>query len=119
MSVPVLDHAVSALYPLIAAVAGTLTPVGGAVVAIVLCTAALRLLLLPLNVAAVRGERSRVALAPRLADLQRRHAKDPARLRTEVMSLHQEAGTSPFAGCLLVLLQAPVFMVWYRVFTAQ
>lgn len=118
MSIPLLDHAVSTVYPIVNAAAAILTPVGGAIAAIIVCTVALRLLLLPLTLAAVRGERSRVALAPQLAELQRRYATDPARLRTEVAALHRTAGVSPFAGCLPVLAQSPVFMVWYRIFTA-
>ena len=119
MSIPLLDHAVYLLSPLVAAATTFLAPVGGAAAAIVLCTAALRVLLLPLTIAAVRGERSRAALAPQLAELQRRHGNDPARLRAEVASLHQKAGVPPLAGCLPTLVQSPVFMVWYRIFTAS
>lgn len=118
MSIPLIDQAVAAVYPLVSAATVFLTPVGGAVATIILCTAALRLLLLPLTIAAVRGERSRAALAPQLAALQRRQATDPARLRTELAALHQKAGVSPLAGCLPMLAQSPVFLVWYRIFTA-
>lgn len=119
MSIPFLDDAVAAVYPLIANLATFLHPVGGALAAVVLCTVTLRLLLLPLTMAAVRGERSRAVLAPRVAALQKRHAKDPARLRTELAELYQGAGTSPLAGCLPVLVQSPFFLVWYRVFTTH
>jgi YidC/Oxa1 family membrane protein insertase len=118
MSIPLLDDAVSAVYPLIANLATALGPIGGATAAVVLCTMLLRLLLLPLTLAAVRGERSRAVLAPTVAALQRRHANDPARLRAELSTLYQGAGTSPLAGCLPVLAQSPFLIVWYRVFTA-
>jgi YidC/Oxa1 family membrane protein insertase len=117
MSIPLLDGAVGAGYQVIAGLATVLGPVGGAVAAIVLCTAALRLLLLPLTRAAVRGERARSALAPRVVQLQRRYAKEPARLSTELTKLYRGAGTSPLAGCLPVLAQSPLFLVWYRIFT--
>jgi YidC/Oxa1 family membrane protein insertase len=113
VSIPLLDGAVAAVYPLIAGLAGTVGPVA----AIVLCTVALRLLLLPLTLAAVRGERTRLALAPRVAELRRSHGKDPARLTTELTELYRTAGTSPFAGLLPMLLQTPAFVVWYRIFT--
>jgi YidC/Oxa1 family membrane protein insertase len=114
MSIPLLDGAVSAVYPFVVHLAAVLSPVG----AIVLCTVLLRLLLLPLTLAAVRGERARVALAPRVAALRKKYGKDPARLGTELTELYRSTGTSPFAGFLPLLLQSPAFIVWYRIFTA-
>jgi YidC/Oxa1 family membrane protein insertase len=116
MSIPLLDAAVATAYPAIAGLAGLLAPLGGAAATIVLCTAALRLLLLPLTRIAVRGERRRAALAPRVREVRRRYARDPARLRAELAALY--ADTSPLAGLLPLLLQAPFFVIWYRTFTA-
>ena len=118
MSIPLLDDVVAVAYPLIEALARTLGPAGGAAAAIMLCTAALRLLLLPLTVAAVRGERARAALAPRAAELRREHGDDPARYAAELAALHRDAGVSMVAGLLPTLAQAPFFLLWYRVFTA-
>ena len=114
MSVPLLDSVVSGVYPVVLSVAG----VGGAALAIVACTVALRALLLPFSLAAVRGERARAALAPRLQELQRRHAKDPRRLREELATLYRDAGVSPLAGFLPLLTQAPFFLVTYRLFAS-
>lgn len=114
MSIPLLDHAVSAVYPFVADAAGLLTPIG----AIVVCTVVLRVCLLPLTFAAVRGERARLALAPQVKALQGKHTKNPTRLNEEVAALHRDAGVSPLAGCLPGLVQAPVFMIWYRIFTS-
>jgi YidC/Oxa1 family membrane protein insertase len=118
MSIPLVDGVVAVVYPFVAELASALHPIGGATAAIVLCTAALRLFLLPLTLAAVRGERTRGALAPRVAELRDRHAKDPARLATELTALYRSAGTSPFAGLMPMLLQTPAFIIWYRFFTA-
>jgi YidC/Oxa1 family membrane protein insertase len=117
LSIPLLDGAVAAVYPFIAHVASALTPVGGAAAAIVLSTGALRALLLPLTISAVRGERTRAALAPRVAELQRRYAKDQTRLAAELTGLYRAERVSPLAGCLPALLQVPFFVVIYRVFT--
>ncbi|MFE9184252.1 YidC/Oxa1 family membrane protein insertase [Micromonospora haikouensis] len=100
--------------------AGTLQPLtGGAATAaaIVLFTIAVRLLVSPLTLAQVRGERRRAALAPQVRDLQRRYADDPARLQSELFGLYRSAGASPVAGCLPALLQAPFFLVMYRLFS--
>jgi YidC/Oxa1 family membrane protein insertase len=113
MSIPLLDGAVGAVYPAIEQLAGL---IGGAAT-IVLCTAAIRLLLVPLARAAVRGERERAKLAPTLRELRTKHRDDPARLRAELNALYTSGAASPLAGCLPLLLQAPFFVVWYRVFT--
>lgn len=114
MSVPLLDDVVSAAYPIVFSIAG----VGGAALAIVVATLALRALLLPFSLWTVRGERARAALAPRVQALQRTYAKDPGRLGQELTALYREAGVSPFAGILPALLQAPFFLVVYRVFAS-
>src|SRR5262249_1883462 len=53
-------------------------------------------------------------LAPKLAELRRRHAKNPTKAAEESLALHRAAGVSPFAGLLPALAQAPVFIVLYR-----
>ncbi|MBQ1046400.1 YidC/Oxa1 family membrane protein insertase [Micromonospora sp. C72] len=114
-----LHSAASAAATVVTWLADVLAPLtGGAATAaaIVLFTVAVRLLISPLTVAQVRGERRRTALAPEVRELQRRYADDPARLQSEVFALYRNAGASPVAGCLPALLQAPFFLVMYRVF---
>lgn len=89
---------------------------GAAAAAVVLVTLAVRAALVPVGIAQARGERNRARLAPRLAALQRRHRDDPAALQRATAALYAEEGTSPFAGCLPVLAQAPVVGVVYAVF---
>ncbi|WP_328970289.1 YidC/Oxa1 family membrane protein insertase [Streptomyces sp. NBC_00239] len=90
-------------------------------VAIVLFTALIRVAMHPLTRAAFRGERARAALAPRLAELKRRHAgpRQAERLQKEVLALHAEAGVRPLAGILPMLVQLPVFFVMYQVFSSS
>src|SRR5579859_2078443 len=102
MSVPLLDSAVSTAYPFVSFIAN----IGGAALAIVVCTALLRALLLPFTFRVIRGERARAALAPQIQALQRKHGKDPRRFAEELTALHRQAGVSPYAGLLPGLLQA-------------
>ena len=114
-----LHSAASAAATVVTWLADVLAPLtGGAATAaaIVLFTVAVRLLISPLTVAQVRGERRRTALAPEVRELQRRYADDPARLQSELLALYRNAGASPVAGCLPALLQAPFFLVMYRLF---
>ncbi|MFK8846863.1 YidC/Oxa1 family membrane protein insertase [Streptomyces sp. Ac-502] len=87
--------------------------------AIILFTLCVRAALHPLARAAARGEKTRSAHAPRLAELRRKYAKDPQRLQEETAALYAETGSSPLAGCLPSLLQLPVFFVMYHLFTSD
>ncbi|HEY3608822.1 MAG TPA: membrane protein insertase YidC [Pseudonocardiaceae bacterium] len=116
-----LNVPVAGAFHLIVPIIAVLHPLFGGVcvaVAVVLFTCAVRLLLLPLARAAVRGERARAVLAPRIATLRARHKNDPQRLQREVATLQQESGLSMFAGCLPMLAQAPFFTIMYRLFTS-
>ncbi|ADD41944.1 YidC/Oxa1 family membrane protein insertase [Stackebrandtia nassauensis] len=87
--------------------------------AIVVFTIAVRLLLHPLSRAAVRGEKTRQRLAPKMAELKRRHGDDRQRLVDATGELYRTEGSTPLTGCLPMLLQLPVFFVMYRLFTTD
>lgn len=89
---------------------------GAAAAAVVAVTLAVRAALIPVGISQARAERTRVRLAPRIAELQRRHRKDPEALQRATMRLYADEGTTPLAGCLPMLLQAPVVGVIYAVF---
>ncbi|MFG2196236.1 YidC/Oxa1 family membrane protein insertase [Streptomyces sp. NPDC048639] len=109
----------ASLGALLAHLADQLHPLAGGsatAAAIVLLTLCVRLALHPFTRAAARGEKARAALAPRIAELQRKHRRDPERLRRATAELFAETGTSPLAGYLPMLAQLPVFFVMYRLF---
>ncbi|MEV0234767.1 membrane protein insertase YidC [Nonomuraea sp. NPDC050786] len=90
---------------------------GSAALGIVLFTLAVRLLLLPLDVRRDRAMKVRERLAPKLRELQKRHARNPERLSGEMSALFAKEGTSPFAGFLPMLAQLPFMWLMYRVAT--
>ncbi|MFI0407760.1 YidC/Oxa1 family membrane protein insertase [Actinomadura sp. 3N508] len=115
------DIPVSIAADLVGGLADVLQPVAGGLataLAIVVFTAVVRLLMVPLAVAGARGERTRARLLPQVQKLQKRHAKDPQRLRREMAALYEAEGASPVAGCLPMLAQIPFFMVMYRLFVS-
>lgn len=87
-------------------------------VVIILFTVLVRLLLHPLNRATYRATLHRQRIAPQLQEVRARHGKDPERLQREMMELHRREGVSPVAGCLTALVQLPVIMIVYRLFSA-
>ncbi len=109
-------------YHLVCWIAAILAPLFGglaAAAAIVVFTMLIRLALVPLSYYAVRGERARGRLLPQVQELQRRHAKDPQRLRRELAAVQRAEGASMYAGCLPLLLQLPFFSVMYRLFLSH
>ncbi|GAA1569538.1 membrane protein insertase YidC [Kribbella sancticallisti] len=115
-----LDPPISGAYHLVNGLATAIEPLTGpyaAAVAIVLCTVLVRLLLLPLSLAAIRGEKSRATLMPEIRKIQERHSKNPERIQREVAKLQSESGTTLLAGCLPMFAQLPFFWVMYSLFT--
>ena len=101
---------VDAAYHLVSGLTGVLTPVLGglaAVAAIVAFTMAVRLLLMPLSLRALRGQAAQARLAPHLVALRQRYGKQPERLQREMTALYKREGTSMFAGFAPLLLQFP------------
>jgi YidC/Oxa1 family membrane protein insertase len=89
-----------------------------AAAAIIAFTALVRLLVHPLSRAAARGQKARTALQPRIAELRRKHGKNPEKLQKAVMELHAEEKVSPLSGCLPSLLQLPAFFLLYHLFSS-
>jgi YidC/Oxa1 family membrane protein insertase len=110
---------VDAAYHLVSGLTGILTPaLGGlaAVAAIVAFTVAVRLLLMPLSLRALRGQATQARLAPQLVALRQRYGKQPERLQREMAALYKREGTSMFAGFAPLLLQWPFLSVMYLLF---
>jgi YidC/Oxa1 family membrane protein insertase len=113
---------VDAAYHLVSGLTGILTPVLGglaAVAAIVAFTMAVRALLMPLSLRALRGQAVQARLAPQLVALRQRYAKQPERLQREMSELYKREGTSVFAGFAPLLLQWPFLSVMYVLFRSS
>ncbi|MGM7671544.1 YidC/Oxa1 family membrane protein insertase [Microbacterium sp. A93] len=108
-----------AAYGALTALSHLLEPFTGtasAAAAVILITLLVRALLIPVGISQAKAEQTRSRLAPKLRALQKRHKKNPERLQRETMQLYKDENTSPFAGCLPVLLQAPVIGILYTLF---
>ena len=115
-----LEAPVAGAYHVLTSLVTALEPLAGtyaAVIAIVLCTLAVRLCLVPLSVRAHRGLQARAELMPQLKQLTERHRDNPERLQREVAKLQSESGTSLFAGFLPTLAQLPFFWLMYTLFS--
>ncbi|MFK4835148.1 YidC/Oxa1 family membrane protein insertase [Microbacterium sp. ZW T2_14] len=106
-------------YALLMGLATSLEPLAGpaaAAASVLLITLLVRAVLLPAGVAQAKAEQTRSRLAPKLRELQRRHKGNPERLQRETMKLYADENSSPLAGCLPMLAQAPVVAIVYTLF---
>jgi len=109
----------AAAYHLVFALTQLLTPIAGglaAVAAIIAFTAAVRLLISPLSLHALRGQAAMGRLAPQVKALQSRYGRQPERFSQELAALYKREGTSPLAGFLPLLAQWPFLSVMYLLF---
>jgi YidC/Oxa1 family membrane protein insertase len=77
-------------------------------------TLVVRAALIPLNVKQIKSSRNMQLIQPRVKELQKKYGHDRERLAQETMALSRETGTNPFASCLPILLQMPIFLALFR-----
>jgi len=84
------------------------------VLAIVGLTVTIRALLIPLFVKQINSSRNMQLIQPKVKELQKKYGHDRERLAQETMKLYKDTGTNPFASCLPLLIQMPIFLVLFR-----
>ncbi len=80
----------------------------------------IRIILIPLFVKQIKASRGLQLIQPEMKKIQAKYKdkKDPESrqaMTQETMALYKETGTNPFASCLPILLQAPIFFALFRV----
>ena len=88
--------------------------VGSYGVSIALLTITVRVFLIPLTTKQVKSQQAMQRIQPELKRLQAKHKNDRQKLNEEMMKFYKENKVNPLAGCLPILLQAPLFIVLYR-----
>ncbi|XCB29151.1 membrane protein insertase YidC [Arcanobacterium hippocoleae] len=93
------------------------------VLSIVGMTIVVRALMIPLFNKQLKSMRMGQQLQPEMQKIQKKYKgrRDPIsmqRQREETMALYREYGTSPFASCLPVVIQMPIFFALFRLLYA-
>ena len=83
-------------------------------VAIILLTVAVSILRMPLVAKQVKSQQEMQRIQPELKRIQAKYKNEPQKRNEEMMKLYKEHEVNPFAGCLPLLLQMPLFIVLYR-----
>ncbi|MGA9748719.1 MAG: membrane protein insertase YidC [Nocardioides sp.] len=77
-------------------------------------TLVIRAALIPLFVKQIKSSRNMQLIQPKVRELQKKFGHDRERLAQETMKLYKDTGTNPFASCLPILLQMPIFLSLFR-----
>jgi YidC/Oxa1 family membrane protein insertase len=93
-----------------------MNPDGGGtwVLSIIGLTLTVRALLIPLFVKQIKSSRNMQLIQPKVKELQKKYGHDRERLAQETMKLYKESGTNPFASCLPIIIQMPIFLALFR-----
>jgi len=94
----------------------SLPVVGGSYgVAIMLLTATVMTVLMPLTLKATRSTIKMTQLQPELKALQKEYKDNKQELNQAMMAMYQEHGVNPVGGCLPMVAQLPVLLVLFNV----
>ena len=85
---------------------------GGAIIAL---TVATRAFLIPLTYRQIKGMRAMQALQPKIKEIQEKYKNDRQRMQQEMMRFYQENKVNPFASCIPLIAQIPVFITLFYV----
>jgi YidC/Oxa1 family membrane protein insertase len=85
---------------------------GASIIALTIVT---RALLIPLTYKSLKGMRALQALQPQIKEIQAKYKNDKQRMQQETMRFYQENKVNPFASCIPLLAQFPVFITLFYV----
>ncbi len=80
----------------------------------------IRIVLIPLFVKQIKASRGLQLVQPEIKKIQAKYKgktdqESRQKMTQETMALYKDTGTNPFASCLPILLQAPIFFALFRV----
>jgi YidC/Oxa1 family membrane protein insertase len=80
----------------------------------------IRIILIPLFVKQIKASRGLQLVQPEIKKIQAKYKgksdqESRQKMTQETMALYKENGTNPFASCLPIVLQAPIFFALFRV----
>jgi YidC/Oxa1 family membrane protein insertase len=76
-------------------------------------TVIVRLLMIPLTIKQIRSMNALRVLQPQVKAIQEKYKEDKQRMQQEMMKFYKENNVNPFASCLPLILQLPVFMALF------
>ena len=84
-------------------------------VAIILFTLVIKLIMLPFQMKSKKSMMRMSRVSGQMQELQKRYAKNQAKLQEEMQKLYEEEGVNPMSGCLWSFLPLPILMALYSI----
>ena len=84
--------------------------------AIVVFTVIVRILMYPLTHFSLKAQKKMAVIQPKIKEIQDKFKDKKEEQTRRIMELYKEHKTNPFSGCLLLILQLPVFIALFQVF---
>ena len=82
--------------------------------AIIALTVAVRMLFQPFFKKQIETAKKMQELKPHLDNLSSKHKDDKKQLQAEQLKLYQQHGINPTSGCLVMIIQLPIFIALYN-----
>jgi YidC/Oxa1 family membrane protein insertase len=89
---------------------------GASIIALTVCT---RALLIPLTYKQLKGMRALQSLQPQIKEIQAKYKNDKQRMQQEMMRFYKENKVNPFASCIPLVAQLPVFITLFYVLRTE
>ncbi len=86
-------------------------------VVIIIVTLIIRAILAPFMHKSLKSQRYMSALQPKITELREKHKEDQQEQAKAMMALYKEHNVSPFSSCLPLLIQLPILIALYQVFS--
>jgi YidC/Oxa1 family membrane protein insertase len=84
-------------------------------VAIILLTIIIRVLMYPLMQKQMTSMRETQKIQPLMQEIQRKYKNDKEKMNQELMKLYKEHKVNPMGGCLPLIVQMPVLILFFQV----
>ena len=84
-------------------------------VALILFTLVIKLIMLPFQMKSKKSMMRMSRVSGQMQELQKRYAKNQAKLQEEMQKLYEEGGVNPMSGCLWSFLPLPILMALYSI----
>lgn len=86
--------------------------------AIIIMTAVIKLILLPLSKQSIKSQKALQVLQPKINEIKKKYADNKEEQGRAMMQLYKEEKVNPFSSCLPLLIQLPFLWAVFRVFRA-
>ena len=84
-------------------------------VALILFTLVIKLIMLPFQMKSKKSMMRMSRVSGQMQELQKRYAKNQAKLQEEMQKIYEEEGVNPMSGCLWSLIPFPILIALYSI----